>query len=84
MLQELSDWLEQTALHTIFADTTRLETWLIIPLSQTIHIMGVAVVMTAIGMLNLQLLVFALPNRASRSFQPDGCRGSGAPWRCSF
>jgi len=56
LLQELSDWLEQTALHTIFADTTRLETWLIIPLSQTIHILGVAIVMTAIGMLNLQLL----------------------------
>ena len=56
MLQGLSDFLEQTALHTIFADTTRLETWLIIPLSQTIHILGVAIVMTAIGMLNLQLL----------------------------
>ena len=56
MLQALSDWLEQTALHTLFADTTRLETWLIIPLSQTIHILGVAIVMTAIGMLNLQLL----------------------------
>jgi hypothetical protein len=56
MLQELSDWLEQTALHALFADTTRLETWLIIPLSQTVHIIGVAVVMTAIGMLNLQLL----------------------------
>jgi hypothetical protein len=56
MLQDLSDWLEQTALHTLFADTTRLETWLIIPLSQTIHILGVAIVMTAIGMLNLQLL----------------------------
>jgi hypothetical protein len=56
MLQDLSDWLEQTALHTLFADTTRLETWLIIPLSQTIHILGVGVVMIAIGMLNLQLL----------------------------
>ena len=56
MLQDLSDWLEQTALHTIFSDTTRLETWLIIPLSQTIHIIGVAIVMTAVGMLNLQLL----------------------------
>ena len=56
MLQDLSDWLEQTALHTLFADTTRLETWLIIPLSQTIHIIGVAIVMTAVGMLNLQLL----------------------------
>ena len=56
MLLDLSEWLEQTALHTFFADTTRLETWLIIPLSQTIHILGVAVVMTAVGMLNLQLL----------------------------
>ena len=56
MLQDLAAWLEQTALHTFFADTTRLETWLIIPLSQTIHIVGVAIVMTAIGMLNLQLL----------------------------
>ena len=56
MLLDLSEWLEQTALHTFFADTTRLETWLIIPLSQTIHILGVAVVMTAVGTLNLQLL----------------------------
>ena len=56
MLQELSDWLTQTPLNTVFSDTTRIETWLIIPISQTIHILGVAVVMTAVGMLNLQLL----------------------------
>ncbi len=56
MLQELSDWLTQTPLNTVFSDTTRLETWLIIPISQTVHILGVAVVMTAVGMLNLQLL----------------------------
>jgi uncharacterized membrane protein len=56
MLQELSDWLTQTPLNTVFSDTTRIETWLIIPVSQTVHILGVAVVMTAVGMLNLQLL----------------------------
>ena len=56
MLQELSNWLEQTQLHTVFSDTTQLATWLIIPLSQTVHILGVAVVMIAIGMLNLQML----------------------------
>jgi hypothetical protein len=56
MLQELSDWLTQTPLNVVFSDTTRLETWLIIPISQTIHILGVAIVMTAVGMLNLQLL----------------------------
>jgi hypothetical protein len=56
MLQELSDWLTQTPLHEVFSDTTRLETWLIIPISQTVHILGVAIVMIAIGMLNLRLL----------------------------
>ena len=56
MLQELSDWLTQTSLHEVFSDTTRLETWLIIPISQTAHILGVAIVMIAIGMLNLRLL----------------------------
>jgi len=56
MLQELSDWLSHSQLNAIFSDTTRLETWLIIPISQTVHILGVAIVMIAIGMLNLQLL----------------------------
>jgi hypothetical protein len=58
MLQELSDWLAHSQLNTLFSDTTRLETWLIIPLSQSIHILGIAMVMTAVGMLNLQLLGF--------------------------
>jgi hypothetical protein len=56
MFQDLSDWLVQTSLHAVFSDTTRLETWLIIPISQTVHILGVAIVMIAVGMLNLQLL----------------------------
>ena len=56
MLQELSDWLSESQLNAIFSDTTRLETWLIIPLSQSLHILGIAVVMIAVGMLNLHLL----------------------------
>ena len=56
MLQELSDWLAHSQLNAVFSDTTRLETWLIIPLSQSLHILGIAIVMIAVGMLNLQLL----------------------------
>ena len=56
MLLEFSDWLSRTGLNAFFADTTRMETWLIIPMSQTIHILGVGVVMVAVGMLNLHLL----------------------------
>src|SRR5262245_23610923 len=56
MLQALSNWLEQTELHAVFADTTHLATWLIIPISQTVHILGIAIVMIAVGMLNLKLL----------------------------
>jgi uncharacterized membrane protein len=56
MLQEISDWLAQTNLNAIFTDTNHLETWLIIPLSQTIHILGVAIIMIAVGMLNLRLV----------------------------
>ena len=58
MLQELSDWLAHSQLNALFSDTTRLETWLIIPLSQSAHILGIAILMIAIGMLNLQLLGF--------------------------
>lgn len=64
MLQELSDWLTQSQLNVLFSDTTRLETWLIIPLSQSIHILGIAVVMTAVGMLNLQLLGFRVTRQS--------------------
>ena len=56
MLQELSTWLHQTTLHSVFSDTTHLATWLIIPISQTAHILGVAIAMMAIGMLNLKLI----------------------------
>lgn len=64
MLQELSDWLSHSQLNTVFSDTTRLETWLIIPLSQSLHILGIAIVMIAVGMLNLQLLGFRVTRQS--------------------
>jgi len=64
MLQELSDWLAQSQLNELFSDTTRLETWLIIPLSQSLHILGIAIVMIAVGMLNLQLLGFRVTRQS--------------------
>jgi hypothetical protein len=59
MLQEFSNWLTQTDLNAFLADTTRLETWLIIPVSQSIHIIAVAIVMICVAALNLRLLGFA-------------------------
>jgi hypothetical protein len=64
MLQELSDWLSTSPLNALFSDTTRLETWLIIPLSQSLHILGIAIVMIAVGMLNLQLLGFRVTRQS--------------------
>lgn len=64
MLQELSDWLSHSQLNAVFSDTTRLETWLIIPLSQSLHILGIAIVMIAVGMLNLQLLGFRVTRQS--------------------
>jgi len=59
MLEGFSDWLTQTELNAFLANTTRMSTWLIIPVSQSIHILCVAVVMIAIGILNLRLLGIA-------------------------
>ena len=59
MLGEFSQWLTQTNLSAVFADTTHLSTWLIIPVSQCIHILSVAVVMISVGILNLHLLGIA-------------------------
>lgn len=56
MLEQFSEWLNQTQLSATLADTTHLSTWLIIPLSQCIHILGVAVVMISVGVLNLHIL----------------------------
>jgi hypothetical protein len=56
MLDNFSHWLTQTALHDFLSDTTHLSTWLIIPVSQTIHILAVSIVMICIAVLNLRLL----------------------------
>ena len=45
MLEHFSKWLEGTWLHAHFSDTTQLATWLIIPISQSVHIVAVSVVM---------------------------------------
>ena len=75
MLQYLSEWLSQTSLNTVFSDPTHLETWLIIPVSQTIHILAVAVVMISVGMLNLRLLGIGA---ARQSFA--GLCARSVPW----
>jgi hypothetical protein len=56
MFESLSQWLGNTSLSLFFSDTTRLETWLIVPISQTVHILAVTVVMISVGMLNLRML----------------------------
>jgi hypothetical protein len=64
MLEDFSEWLTQTQLSAFLADTTHLSTWLIIPVSQAIHILGVAIVMISVGILNLHLLGFAGTRRS--------------------
>lgn len=59
MFESLSQWLADTSLSQMFSDTTRLETWLIVPISQTVHILAVTVVMISVGMLNLRMLGLA-------------------------
>jgi hypothetical protein len=55
-MQDLSNWLTESYLNTVFSDTTHLETRLIIPVSQSLHILAVAFVAIAVGVLNLRLL----------------------------
>jgi hypothetical protein len=59
MIQEFTQWLSQTHPNAVFSDTTHLSTWLIIPVSQCIHIVSVAIVMISVGVLNLNLLGIA-------------------------
>lgn len=59
MLAELSQWISQTQLNAVLSDTTHLSTWLIIPMSQCIHILSVAVVLISVGVLNFSLLGIA-------------------------
>jgi hypothetical protein len=59
MLEGFTEWLSTSHLSAVFSDTTSFATWLIIPVSQTIHILCVAIVMISVGILNLRLLGMA-------------------------
>jgi hypothetical protein len=59
MLEELSNYLTQTDLKAFLSDTTRMSTWLIIPVSQTVHILSVAAVLMSVAILNVRLLGLA-------------------------
>jgi len=56
MLEGFAEWLSLTPANAIFSDTNEFWTWLIIPVSQCIHIVCVAIVMMSVGLLNMRLL----------------------------
>jgi hypothetical protein len=56
MFQGFVEWLERTPASLFLSDTTGFWTWLIIPVSQCIHIVSIAVLLIPVGMLNLRLL----------------------------
>lgn len=56
MFQGFVEWLEQTPASLFLSDTTGFWTWLIIPVSQCIHIISIAVLLISVGILNLRLL----------------------------
>lgn len=56
MFQGFTEWLEVTPLSMMFADTSNFSTWLIIPVSQCIHIIAIAILLISVGILNLRLL----------------------------
>jgi hypothetical protein len=59
MFEGFVEWLEATPLTAALSDTTNFWTWLIIPVSQCIHIFCVAIVMMSVGLLNLRLMGIA-------------------------
>ena len=59
MLTTLAEWLSTSYLNGIFSDTTRTSTWLIVPLSQSIHIIAVAMLMMSVLLLNCRILGIA-------------------------
>jgi hypothetical protein len=56
MLEGFTEWLTDSPLTALLSDTSQLATWLIIPVSQSLHILCVAVVLISATMLNLRLL----------------------------
>ena len=59
MLNAFAEWLSSSYLNAIFADTTRTATWLIVPVSQSIHIIAVAMLMMSVLLLNFRILGLA-------------------------
>ncbi len=56
MFQGFVEWLQQTPVSLLLSDTTGFWTWLIIPVSQCIHIVSIAMLLICAGVLNLRLL----------------------------
>ncbi len=75
MFQGFVEWLEQTPASLFLSDTTGFWTWLIIPISQCIHIISIAVLLISVGLLNLKLLRL---NSSRQSFAQ--LAGTLMPW----
>jgi hypothetical protein len=58
MLEGFTAWLEQSDAAAFLSDPEQLGTWLIIPVSQCIHLVSVSVVMLSSSVLNLRMLGF--------------------------
>lgn len=56
MFQGFVEWLEQTPASLFLSDTTSFWTWLIIPLSQCVHIICIGLLLICVGILNFRLL----------------------------
>ena len=56
MFQGFVEWLEQSPVSLLLSDTTGFWTWLIIPVSQCIHIISIAMLLMCVGILNFRLL----------------------------
>jgi hypothetical protein len=59
MLEPFAEWLSTSTLNAIFSDTTRTSTWLIVPVSQSIHIIAVSMLMISVLLINGRVLGFA-------------------------
>lgn len=56
MFQGFVAWLEQTPASLFLSDTTGFWTWLIIPISQCVHIISIGMLLICVGILNFRLL----------------------------
>lgn len=56
MFQGFVEWLEQSPASQFLSDTTGFWTWLIIPMSQCVHIVSIGMLLICVGILNFRLL----------------------------